>query len=544
MSRLLRLYRIQQVFIRYGIEDLLLRNTRLAWLSWFVWILPARWFSDDTRRLPRGQRIRLALEELGPVFVKLGQVLSTRRDLLPDDIGRELVLLQDKVPPFSGELARTSIESSLAQPLSAIFSAFDQTPIASASVAQVHGATLLDGTRVVVKVLRPGIGSVIDRDVSLMYLLADLTQYVWQDARRLRPREVVEEYDHTIHDELDLIREASNAVVLRNNFQHSDYLYIPEIHWDFTRTDVLVMERIDGIPIRDVAAMNDIGMDMEKLAERGVEIFYTQVFKHNFFHADMHPGNIFVSREHPHSPQYIAVDFGIVGSLTDEDQRYLGENFLAFFRRDYRRVAQLHVDSGWVPPDTRVAELEGAIRAVCEPIFDKPLQEISFGVVLLRLFHTARRFNMEVQPQLVLLQKTLLNIEGLGRELYPQLDLWATAKPFLEQWMIDRRGPKAIARQFAENLPAALEVMPRLPVLAAQLAERGARPASAEQPDKPVQAASSRRLANAIAGSAILLSSSVMGAALLLVQGASTLSGVLLGAIALFGLWLVLRGVL
>lgn len=465
ISRVTRVARIQAVVARYGLEELFLKGTRLGLLRHVFVLSPTRWVSDETRALPRGKRIRLALEELGPVFVKLGQMLSTRRDLLPDDIGDELALLQDQVAPFSSAEARAAIEQALGEPAERVFDSFDDTPIASASVAQVHGVVLKTGESAVAKILRPGIADIIDRDVALMYTLAGIAERVLSDGQRLRPREVVEEYDRTIHDELDLVREASNAVVLRSHFADSTTLYIPSIHWDYTRKGVMVQERIDGISIRDIKAMQAIGMDMKKLAEHGVEIFYTQVFKHNFFHADMHPGNIFVSREHPDNPQYIAVDFGIVGSLTDEDQRYIGENLLAFFQRDYRRVAQLHIDSGWVPRDTRVAELEAGIRAVCDPIFEKPLSEISFGEVLVQLFHVARRFEMEVQPQLVLLQKTLLNIEGLGRELYPELDLWATGRPFLKQWVLERNDPKKIVQALVAEAPAVLRAMPEMPML-------------------------------------------------------------------------------
>ena len=464
-SRILRLIKIERVFVKYGIESLFLTNTAAHNIRHLFLLSPTRWMHRRERALPRGERIRLALEELGPVFVKLGQVLSTRRDLLPDDIGDELAKLQDRVPPFASHEARNVIEHALSGSIKELFAEFEDIPIASASVAQVHGARLHEGHDVVVKVLRPNIADVIDRDIGLMYLLADIAEKVLSDGKRLRPREVVAEYDRTIHDELDLVREATNAVVLRNNFKDSKTLYVPEIYWDYTRTRVLVMERIDGIPIRDISEMQRIGMNMQKLAEHGVEIFYTQVFKHNFFHADMHPGNIFVSRDNPDYPQYIAVDFGIVGSLTDEDQTYIGENLLAFFERDYRRVAQLHVDSGWVPADTRVSEFEAAVRAVCEPIFEKPLAEISFGNVLLQLFRTARRFEMEVQPQLVLLQKTLLNIEGLGRQLYPDLDLWATGKPFLQQWVVERNHPKIIVKRFIDQAPQILRALPDMPLM-------------------------------------------------------------------------------
>lgn len=465
LKHIVRFAKIERVMVKYALEELFLDATAFRSLKYLFLLSPTRWSSKDTRGLPRGQRIRFALEELGPVFVKLGQVLSTRRDLLPDDIGDELTLLQDKVKPFSSELAIAQIESSLDNPVDILFKQFEHEPIASASIAQVHGAVLHDGSEVVVKVLRPDITETIDRDISLMYALASIAAAVLRDGRRLRPREVVSEYERTIHGELDLVAEATNAVVLRNNFKDSKTLFIPEIFWDMTRTNVMVQERIDGIPIRDVHAMEAIGMNMKKLAEHGVEIFYTQVFDHNFFHADMHPGNIFVSRKTPEHPQYIAVDFGIVGSLTEEDQRYIGENLLAFFQRDYRRVAQLHIDSGWVPRDTRVSELEAGVRAVCEPIFDKPLSEISFGQVLLQLFHVARRFEMEVQPQLVLLQKTLLNIEGLGRQLYPELDLWATGKPFLQRWVLKANNPQTVLKRFIDQAPAILKAMPEMPML-------------------------------------------------------------------------------
>ncbi|MBX2884169.1 MAG: ubiquinone biosynthesis regulatory protein kinase UbiB [Granulosicoccus sp.] len=465
LKHVARFARIEHVLVKYALEELFLDATPAHLLKHAFVLSPTRWSNRKTRALPRGRRIRLALEELGPVFVKLGQVLSTRRDLLPDDIGDELTLLQDKVKPFDSQVARSEIESALNQEISVVFRQFDDKPIASASIAQVHGVVLHDGTDAVVKVLRPGILEAIDRDVSLMYVLADMAAFVLQDGKRLRPREVVAEYDRTIHNELDLVAEATNAVVLRNNFKDSNTLYIPEIYWDYTRPSVLVQERINGIPIRDVDAMEAIGMDMKKLAEHGVEIFYTQVFDHNFFHADMHPGNIFVSQENPHHPQYIAVDFGIVGSLTEEDQRYIGENMLAFFQRDYRRVAQLHIDSGWVPRNTRVSELEAGVRAVCEPIFEKPLAEISFGDVLMQLFNVARRFEMEVQPQLVLLQKTLLNIEGLGRQLYPELDLWATGKPYLQRWMLNKNNPRNVLKRLLSQSPAILKAMPEMPLL-------------------------------------------------------------------------------
>jgi ubiquinone biosynthesis protein len=414
---------------------------------------------------PRAVRIRRVLEDLGPIFVKFGQILSTRRDLLPDDIALELAKLQDRVPPYPGRAAREIVEAAYGKPVTEVFASFDEVPLASASVAQVHAARLKDGTDVVVKVLRPDIHKVIRRDVSLLFTLADMAERYWREGRRLRPREVVEEYERTIFDELDLVREAANASQLRRNFSGSEMLYVPAVHWPYVRRDVMVTERIRGTPVDDVDQLRRQGVDFKLLAERGVEIFFTQVFRDNFFHADMHPGNIFVAPE----GRYIAVDFGIMGTLNPSDQRYLAENLLAFFNRDYRRVAELHVESEWVPAGTRVDQFESAIRTVCEPIFERPLKDISFGHFLLRLFQTARRFNMEVQPQLVLLQKTLLNIEGLGRQLYPDLDLWSTAKPFLERWMDNQVGPEAFLKQIQKNLPTVSEVLPNAPLLLSEL---------------------------------------------------------------------------
>lgn len=463
MKRLSRTLKIIQVFARYRLDTLFLSLSLPWYVRVLVWLLPWRFVIPASK--PEAERLRLALEALGPVFIKFGQMLSTRRDLLRDDFAEELKKLQDQVPPFSGPKATAIIEKALENSVSELFSEFSVEPMASASVAQVHKATLFDGREVVVKVIRPGIEKTIRKDVDLLFTLARLVHAVWQEGRRLRPVEVVAEYEQTIFDELDLRKEAANGSQLRRNFENSDILYIPEIYWDYTRSNVLVMERIHGIPVAEVDQLLDQNTDMKLLAERGVEIFFTQVFRDSFFHADMHPGNIFVSRNTPTSPQYIAVDFGIIGSLTPEDQSYLARNFLAFFKRDYRLVAQLHVDSGWVPANTNVDAFETAIRSVCEPIFEKPLKEISFGQVLLGLFQTARRFNMEVQPQLVLLQKTLLNIEGLGRQLYPDLDLWQTAKPFLENWMKERMGPKGVYRTIKQQAPDWLEKMPHMPQL-------------------------------------------------------------------------------
>ncbi|MBR9828852.1 MAG: ubiquinone biosynthesis regulatory protein kinase UbiB [Oceanospirillales bacterium] len=461
MRTIMRSLKIAWIFAYYRL-DTFFNQPMLPWyIRALFWLLPWRYILPARRS--QAERLRLALEALGPVFIKFGQMLSTRRDLLPDDLAEELAKLQDRVPPFSGERAQKIIERELKQPVEQVFAQFEVEPMASASVAQVHAATLHNGRSVVVKVIRPGIGRIIRQDVALLYLLARLVQGLWAEGRRLRPVEVVAEYEQTIFDELDLRKEAANGSQLRRNFDQSPVLYVPEIFWDYTRQQVLVMERIHGIPVADVAQLKAQGTDMKALAERGVEIFFTQVFRDSFFHADMHPGNIFVSRNNPSDPQYIAVDFGIIGSLNAEDQSYLARNILAFFKRDYRQVAQLHIDSGWVPRDTNVHAFETAIRSVCEPIFEKPLKDISFGMVLLGLFQTARRFNMEVQPQLVLLQKTLLNIEGLGRQLYPDLDLWQTAKPFLENWMQERMGIKAVYRNMQAQAPEWLEKLPHLP---------------------------------------------------------------------------------
>lgn len=457
LSHFFRLVHINRVLMRHGLDEIILATHLLRPLRFLRYLLPWHWFRRQSA--PRGERIRRTLEDLGPIFVKFGQILSTRKDLLPDDIAVELARLQDRVPPFPSSSAMAIIEKAYGKPISEMFQSFDETPLASASIAQVHGAVLPDGTSVIVKVVRPGIEKIIHRDIGLMRTVAQLAERYSADARRLHVCQVVDDYERAILDELDMQREASSASQLKRNFSGSELLYVPEVYWPWTRTRVLVMERISGIPVNDTARLLEAGVDLKTLAERGVEIFFTQVFRHNFFHADMHPGNIFVSRE----GQYMAVDFGIMGSLSDQDQRYLAENFHAFFKRDYRRVAELHVESRWVPADTRVDEFESAIRSVCEPIFQRPLKDISFGYLLLRLFQTARRFHMEVQPQLVLLQKTLLNIEGLGRQLYPELDLWQTAKPFLERWMSERIGPRAFVRSMVRNAPFLLENLPELP---------------------------------------------------------------------------------
>ena len=460
-TRLFRLWTINRVMIRHGLDELAFNIPFLSPIAFIYHLLPWNWGKEETR--PRGERIRRALEDLGPIFIKFGQMLSTRRDLLPDDIAAELTRLQDRVPPFSSTEARQMIEKAYGKSVTEVFQYFETEPMASASIAQVHAAKLWDGKDVVVKVLRPNIDKVIHQDVELMYLLANLVQRYWKEARRLRPVEVVAEYEKTIFDELDLMREAANASQVRRNFEHNPVLYVPEVYWDYCHPNVMVMERIYGIPVGDIPRLQSLGINFKRLGELGVEVFFTQVFRHNFFHADMHPGNIFVDASNPNEPQYMAVDFGIVGTLSPADKRYLAENFYAFFQRDYKRVAELHVESGWVPPTTRVDEFESAIRAVCEPIFNLPIKDISFGHFLLRLFQTARRFNMEVQPQLVLLQKTLLNIEGLGRQLYPDLDLWSTAKPFIERWMDEQVGVRALFNGVKDNLPKLLENLPYMP---------------------------------------------------------------------------------
>jgi ubiquinone biosynthesis protein len=468
MLRLLRLARIVLVAYRYGLDQIALAN--LGHHPVLAWMVRVAAVGRPLRR-PRGERLRLALESLGPLFVKFGQLLSTRRDLLPEDIADELARLQDRVPPFDSAVAMLEIERGLGRRIVDVFSTLDATPVASASIAQVHLGVLahgaLAGREVAVKVLRPGMRSVIDRDLQLMDAAAVLVERLWSDGRRLRPRDVVDEFRKTLHDELDLTREAANASQLRRNFAGSPLLRIPEMYWDYCRESVLVMERMHGVPISQVDRLRAAGVDLKKLSRDGVEIFFTQVFRDGFFHADMHPGNIYVSVDPAERGRYIALDFGIIGTLTDVDRDYLARNFLAFFRRDYRRVATTHLESGWVPRGTRVDELESAIRAVCEPVFDRPLKDISFGQVLVRLFAASRRFNVEIQPQLLLLQKTLLNVEGLGRQLDPDLDLWKTAKPFLEAWMRRQVGVGGLLERVRAEVPQWSRLLPQLPRLAA-----------------------------------------------------------------------------
>ena len=470
-----RLFKLAHVWFRYGLDEALFNIPLLRPVKFLNRLNPLYWVRN--RKLTYAQRLRLALESLGPIYVKFGQVLSTRRDLLPEDIADALSLLQDKVKPFPGELAQAIIEKSLGMSVTDCFADFDPEPLASASIAQVHCATLPDGQEVVVKVIRPGIERIIKQDIALMYTVAGLLHRHWPEAKRLRLLETVAEIERNLFYELDLFREAGNASQLQRNFKNSEALYIPTVYWDYCRRNVLVMERVYGIPIAQIDALQKHSINLKKLAERGVEIFYTQVFRDCFFHADMHPGNIMVNPDKPEDPQYISIDFGIVGSLSDEDKHYLAANFVAFFKRDYRQVAILHIESGWVPAETSVVEFESAIRTVCEPIFEKPLKDISYGHTLMRLFQVARQFKMALQPQLVLLQKTLINIEGIGRQLYPDLDLWATAKPFLEKWMRKEIGLRGLMKRMAMQWPNISKELPHMPDLLHRYLTQQATPA-------------------------------------------------------------------
>ena len=464
MMRLFRGVFIVWTVLRFGLDELVLSSFSKPWIRMLTRVVSL----GRNLKAPRGQRLREALESLGPIFVKFGQVMSTRRDLLPLDIANELARLQDRVPPFDPDIAIAIIEKAFGRPLGQIFETFERVPIASASIAQVHFATLPGGREVAVTVLRPNMLPAIEKDLALMHMMAGWVEGLSADGKRLKPREVVGEFDKYLHDELDLLREAANAAQLRRNMQNLNLVMIPEMVWDFCMPDVMVMQRMTGVPISQVQRLRDAGVDMKKLARDGVTIFFTQVFRDGFFHADMHPGNIQVSLEPATFGRYISLDFGIVGTLTEVDKEYLAQNFSAFFQRDYKRVAELHIESGWVPANTRVDELEAAIRACCEPYFDRPLKEISLGLVLMRLFQTSRRFQVEIQPQLVLLQKTLLNIEGLGRELDPDLDLWSTAKPFLETWMLEQVGPEKLLQQLKAEAPTYAKLLPGLPRLLQQ----------------------------------------------------------------------------
>jgi ubiquinone biosynthesis protein len=538
-----RLLQIQRVLVRHGLDEIILATHLLRPLRFAFYLSPATWF-ERRKGGSTGERIRLALEELGPIFVKFGQALSTRRDLLPAGIADELEKLQDRVPPFPGTEARALIERAYGRTLDQVFEQFDEQPLAAASIAQVHTARLRSGEEVVVKVLRPGVRARIEMDLEVMYQLARLARDYASEGQRLRPVEVVQEYEKTILDELDLMREAANAAQLKRNFEGSDLLYVPQVYWDYCRSDVMVMERIHGVLVNDLDELRARGANIQLLAENGVKIFFTQVFRHNFFHADMHPGNIFVRLEDPARPQYAAVDFGIVGTLDARDQHYLAENFLAFFDRDYHRVARLHVDSGWVPADTRVDELESAVRTVCEPIFNKPLSEISFGQVLLRLFETARRFQMRVQPQLILLQKTLLQIEGLGRQLYPELDLWKTAQPVLKEWAADRLSGRTLAQQLRQQLPELSEAIRMTPQVLQQFLQQASEgnfrlkveQTGIEELRRELRAGARRRDATLVAAATLL------GGIVWLAVGAAPVAGIVLLGAGLLGIVLARTG--
>ena len=529
---LLRLLTIQRVLIRHGLDEFIIRAHLYRPLRILLFLWPPFWFARRSDA-PRAVRLREALQELGPIYVKFGQSVSTRQDLLPADVGSELSKLQDQVPPFPAAQAHAAIEAAYGRPVREVFDSFDDTALAAASIAQVHVGRLPGGEEVAIKILRPNVQEQVERDVEVLYAVARLAERWWPESRRLRPVELVAEYEKTILNELDLMLEAANAAQLRRNFEGDPKIYVPRIHYDWCRSGVMVMERIHGIPIDDMAALRAAGVNFKRLAANGVAIFFTQVFRDNFFHADMHPGNIFVDVTNPDEPRYCAVDFGIVGTLDDSDRRYLAENFLAFFDRDYRRVAQLHVDSRWVPPGTRVDEFESAIRSVCEPVFQKPLKDISFGHVLLNLFQTARRFNMSVQPQLMLLQKTLVQIEGLGRTLYPDLDLWETGKPVLKAWVRDQQGPRATLRKLRRELPDLRYTLERLPAALRGFVERSSMAESPPPSAPPSSPGGQRAVFAAAAGSGMLVA-----AVLYIGLGAKPAAiGWLLGIAGLVTLW-------
>jgi ubiquinone biosynthesis protein len=540
LRQLKRLVQINHVLAKHRLDEVISAFHLLRPLRLLGMLSPYRWRHRGDQ--PRGERLRLALQELGPIFIKFGQVLSTRRDLLPDDIADSLAKLQDQVAPFPNEQALALIKQAYAdESLENLFAEITPEPLASASIAQVHAAKLVDGSDVVIKLVRPDIEPIIQRDVELLYTIAGLAERYWSEGKRLRPREIVAELEKNLFDELDMLREAASASQLQRNFSDSDLLYVPKVYWNLTKPDLLVQERIYGTPISQIELLKQKNVNLKKLAAHGVEIFFTQVFKHSFFHADMHPGNVMVDISDPENPLYVAVDFGIMGTLAPEDQRYLAENFLAFFNHDYRRVAELHIQSGWVPKHTRLDEFEAAIRSVCEPIFARPLKEISFGQLLLRLFQTARRFQMEVQPQLVLLQKTLLNIEGLGRQLYPDLDLWETAKPILENWMQEKLGWKAALESLKQEAPGWAETLPTLPRLMHDVNKQlvdgkltmNLSSTDLQQIRQEIRSASYRS-ATALAGAAMLVGAAV-------IKGLDGYAPTMLGQLPLlswvFGIW-------
>jgi ubiquinone biosynthesis protein len=549
MQNLLRLISINFTLARFGLDEVILSMHFFRPLYLLGVINPFNWFRKTD--LSEAQRLRLCIESLGPIFIKFGQMMATRRDLFGDEITDELEKLLDRVPPFPSKQARDIVEQQLGMSLQQAFRQFDDEPLASASIAQVYGAELHDGQRVIVKIVRPAIEEQIRRDIDVLVMLAQMADRYWSEARRVKPIQIVREFETTIMNELDLMREAANASELRRHFENSPDLYVPFVHWDYCRGKVLVMERISGIPVLDIERLQTHEINFESLSRKGVEIFFTQVFRNNYFHADMHPGNIFVSTENPEDPQYIAVDFGIMGSLSTGDQRYLAENFVAFFNRDYRRVAELHVDSGWVDRDTRIDEFEAAIRCVCEPMFQRPLCEISFGQLLLRLFQTARSFNMEIQPQLLLLEKTFLHIEGIGRQLYPELDLWDTAKPFLERWLSEQLGMRALVKGFKKNLPYIAEHLPDLPQLVFKALDRIAndelrvesRSSQIDELKSEIRRANRRNIRAIIGGSCVISASIIVGLdgiAPIMVGGGGLLVPLASAALMIPGLYLLL----
>jgi ubiquinone biosynthesis protein len=553
MHNLIRLIAINFTLARFGLDEIILSMHFFRPLYLLGLFNPFNWFRS--KDLSQAERLRLCIESLGPIFIKFGQMLATRRDLFGDEIADELEKLLDQVPPFPWYHARDIIEQQLGMPLEQAFKVFDENEIASASIAQVYAAKLPDGQDVVVKIVRPGIEKEIRKDIEVLMLLARMADRYWAEARRVKPIQVVREFETTIMNELDLVREAANASELRRNFEGSQDLYVPFVHWDYCRSRMMVMERINGIPVNDIEQLRAQEINFESLSRKGVEIFFTQVFRHNYFHADMHPGNIFVARDTPDNPKYIAVDFGIMGSLSTSDQRYLAENFVAFFNRDYRRVAELHVDSGWVDRDTRIDEFEASIRSVCEPMFQRPLSEISFGQLLLRLFQTARKFNMEIQPQLLLLEKTFLHIEGIGRQLYPQLDLWDTAKPFLERWLSEQLGVRALVKGMQRNLPYIAEHLPDLPQLAFKALDRIAndelrvelRSRQIDELKREIRSANQRNI-RAIIGASFIISASIIigldGIAPIMVGRGQLIVPLVSAALFIPGIYLLLRSYL